>query len=100
MLADGRELIIAPDFESGRAFDKVHGPQQAHQEEKPSLDGMYMELINAVGQQCVGETRHDTALRRILEGVIEYNPTDQSSEKGSMIDTPATGGGKEDRWIG
>jgi hypothetical protein len=25
MLADDRELIIAPDFESARAFDKVHG---------------------------------------------------------------------------
>lgn len=24
-LADGRELIIAPDYESSRAFDKVHG---------------------------------------------------------------------------
>lgn len=25
ILRDGRELIIAPDFESGRAFDKIHG---------------------------------------------------------------------------
>jgi hypothetical protein len=25
ILADGCELIIAPDYESGRAFDKIHG---------------------------------------------------------------------------
>ena len=25
ILSDGRELIIAPDFESARAFDKIHG---------------------------------------------------------------------------
>lgn len=25
ILKDGRELLIVPDFESGRAFDKIHG---------------------------------------------------------------------------
>ena len=30
ILSTGQELIIAPDYESGRAFDKIHG-KQAHE---------------------------------------------------------------------
>ena len=36
ILADGRELIMAPDFESARAFDKVHG-RPIHDERRALL---------------------------------------------------------------
>jgi hypothetical protein len=36
MLADGRELIIAPDFESARAFDIIHG-RPIHDERRALL---------------------------------------------------------------
>lgn len=34
VLADGRELIIAPDYESARAFDKLN-PFNIHNEGRP-----------------------------------------------------------------
>lgn len=75
ILADGRELIIAPDFESARAFDKVHG-RPIHDERRALLN---LELAATDNQQAIkAEPRAD----------ITPDPCEGCARKGKCEHTP------------
>lgn len=72
ILADGRELIIAPDFESARAFDKIHG-RPIHDERRALLNSELAATDSQHTQPAIELSLDDA--ESVLRSFKELNPT-------------------------
>jgi hypothetical protein len=77
VLKDGRELIIAPDFDSGRAFDKIHG--RPISDERRALDTTVAAQDGVPSGDKPPSLLDNASLtdRRVSDGVL---PSDNTSQ--------------------